>query len=226
MNKVMMPQRSFSPRSFMGDRGIRMDTFGRVIRSDSICVLDANSDYDRILAPRPRKPCPTSASSSPVPTSTPALAVTPSLTAISPLFRSHSLPQIQNTDSPKLDEWEASREIQTIILQSFNEDLSASPVVPRARSRGFMQPLSLTPSEPIPLNSSYPFPPHIALEDSLDMQFPEVTTSPSPSPFTPPIRSHNPISMNSAFENDSTIPQGAELGLLSVSPPPTHRIIY
>jgi len=42
---------------------------------------------------------------------------------------------------------------------------------------------------------------------------------PDPVP-TPPVRSHNPLPMNSPFVNRKPAHDGAEFGLLSVSPPP------
>jgi len=47
----MLPQRTFSPRAFMGDRGILLDSLGRVLRSDGICV------EEKIVAPKPWKAC-------------------------------------------------------------------------------------------------------------------------------------------------------------------------
>ncbi|KYQ89747.1 hypothetical protein DLAC_09715 [Tieghemostelium lacteum] len=48
-----MPQRTFSPRSFMGDRGISIDSFGRVLKND---ILDDDDDDGKIVAPKPWKP--------------------------------------------------------------------------------------------------------------------------------------------------------------------------
>jgi len=45
------PQRTFSPRSFMGDRGILIDSLGRVLRSDGIGA------EEKIVAPKPWKAC-------------------------------------------------------------------------------------------------------------------------------------------------------------------------
>eukprot|EP01112_Ceratiomyxa_fruticulosa_P007524 TRINITY_DN1957_c0_g3_i2.p1 TRINITY_DN1957_c0_g3~~TRINITY_DN1957_c0_g3_i2.p1 ORF type:complete len:188 (+),score=28.94 TRINITY_DN1957_c0_g3_i2:451-1014(+) len=155
MHKVMMPQRSFSPRSFMGDRGFRVDNLGRVLRSDSICVIDVE---DKIVAPRPFKPNP---QQNPYfyqpypPANYPASCYTPTLplitpsttpTPISPIVK--PLPSIRlQSSSPtpsdnKLEEWEASREIQTIILQSLTnttrslllDDPSSSPAMPPSRN--------------------------------------------------------------------------------------------
>jgi len=39
-------------------------------------------------------------------------------------------------------------------------------------------------------------------------------------PLTPPVRAHNPLPMNSPFSSREIAPEGAEFGLLSVSPPP------
>ncbi|EGC30634.1 expressed protein [Dictyostelium purpureum] len=64
------------------------------------------------------------------------------------------------------------------------------------------------------------------VQDSLNVKNPFFNSSNSSSspcmviePLTPPTRTHNPITLNQAFtEND--IVHGAELGLLSISPPP------
>jgi len=47
----MLPQRTFSPRAFMGDRGILLDSLGRVLRSDGMC------SEEKIVAPKPWKAC-------------------------------------------------------------------------------------------------------------------------------------------------------------------------
>jgi len=47
----MLPQRTFSPRAFMGDRGILLDSLGRVLRSDGMCT------EEKIVAPKPWKAC-------------------------------------------------------------------------------------------------------------------------------------------------------------------------
>jgi len=60
-------------------------------------------------------------------------------------------------------------------------------------------------------------------EDVLEMHIPVFSTSPcaySSTPITPPTRSHNPMVQDSSFSHDNDgIPEGAELGLLSISPP-------
>jgi len=59
-------------------------------------------------------------------------------------------------------------------------------------------------------------------EDALEMHIPVFSTSPcsSSNPITPPTRSHNPMVLDSSFSHDNDgIPEGAELGLLSISPP-------
>jgi hypothetical protein len=51
INKIRpQVQRTFSPRSFMGDRGIHIDTLGKV-RSDTML------EDDKIIAPKPWKAC-------------------------------------------------------------------------------------------------------------------------------------------------------------------------
>jgi hypothetical protein len=63
---------------------------------------------------------------------------------------------------------------------------------------------------------------------SMEMHFPVFSASPgnlSTTPITPPTRSHNPIVFNSSFTSDNDrVPDGAELGLLSISPPPTAKL--
>lgn len=59
-------------------------------------------------------------------------------------------------------------------------------------------------------------------EDTLEMHIPVFSTSPcaSSTPIIPPTRSHNPMAQDSSFSHDNDgIPEGAELGLLSISPP-------
>ena len=48
INKIR-PQRTFSPRSFMGDRGIHLDTLGK--------VRDTMFEDEKIIAPKPWKAC-------------------------------------------------------------------------------------------------------------------------------------------------------------------------
>lgn len=48
INKIR-PQRTFSPRSFMGDRGIHIDTLGK--------VRDTMFEDEKIIAPKPWKAC-------------------------------------------------------------------------------------------------------------------------------------------------------------------------
>ena len=98
--------------------------------------------------------------------------------------------------------YEAGQEIQTILFQSYNSayqkslDLSASSSDYLARE----------------------------VEDAaLEIHFPIFSASPcsSSTPITPPTRSHNPMVQDSSFTSDNDrVPEGAELGLLSVSPPP------
>jgi hypothetical protein len=85
---------------------------------------------------------------------------------------------------------EAGQEIQDILLNSF--------VAPNSPS---------SPSED---------------EDALEMHIPVFSTSPCAysTPITPPTRPHNPMVQDSTFSHDNDgIPEGAELGLLSISPP-------
>jgi len=59
-------------------------------------------------------------------------------------------------------------------------------------------------------------------DDTLEMHIPVFSTSPCAfsTPITPPSRSHNPMVQDSSFSHDNDgLPEGAELGLLSVSPP-------
>eukprot|EP01133_Synstelium_polycarpum_P012219 gene12219-14309_t len=44
-----MPQRTFSPRTFMGDRGIILDSYGRVLKNESFSSYD---NEKKILAPK------------------------------------------------------------------------------------------------------------------------------------------------------------------------------
>jgi len=77
------------------------------------------------------------------------------------------------------------------------------------------------------LNSAAPSSPTSSAsedEDVLEMHIPIFSTSPcaisSSTPITPPTRSHNPMVQDSSFSHDNDgIPEGAELGLLSISPP-------
>ncbi|EFA82541.1 transmembrane protein [Heterostelium album PN500] len=48
-----MPQRTFSPRTFMGDRGIVLDSYGRVLKNESFSSIYDNDK--KIVAPKPWK---------------------------------------------------------------------------------------------------------------------------------------------------------------------------
>jgi hypothetical protein len=148
----------------MGDRGIHIDTLGKV-RSD-IMLED-----EKIIAPKPWKAC-----KSPI--------VQRSYTWDDDLFN------------------EAGQEIQTILFQSYNSAYQKSMEL--SASADYLA----TPKE---------------MDDALEIHFPIFSTSPcsSSTPITPPTRSHNPMVLDSSFTNDNNrVPEGAELGLLSVSPPP------
>jgi len=161
MVNKMLPERTFSPRSFMGDRGILLDNLGRVLRSDIL-------HDEKIVAPKAWK-----ASRSPI------------LSRPSPwdedLFG------------------EAGQEIQTILFQNNFNIVSPTPRV-----------------------DSPPIGDDERDQELLESHFPVFTASPclSCTPITPPTRSLNPMVFDISFshENDR-VPEGAELGLLSVSPP-------
>jgi len=164
MVNKLLPERTFSPRSFMGDRGILLDNLGRVLRSS-----DYLHEEKKIVAPKAWKACKSPILSRP----------------------------------PPWDEdlfGEAGQEIQTILFQN-NFDIASPP--PRVDS-------PLEPGDDERDN------------EVLESHFPVFTASPciSCTPITPPTRSLNPMIFDSSFshENDR-VPEGAELGLLSVSPP-------
>lgn len=163
----------------MGDRGILIDSLGRVLRNDSA--------EEKIIAPKPWK-----AGLSPVvPRPTWYVHV-----YISQLYRVTLSPYsvlvlilFCRADDSLFSE--AGQEIQGILLNSM-----ASPSSPTSASED---------------------------EDMLEMHIPIFSTSPiasSSTPITPPTRSHNPMAQDSSFSHDNDgIPEGAELGLLSISPP-------
>jgi len=167
ISKIHRPQRTFSPRTFMGDRGIHIDTMGKV-RSDAML------EDDKIVAPKPWKAC-----KSPI------------------TQRSYTW------DDESLFN-EAGQEIQSILFQSYN--------------LAYQKTLDLSTSSDSLAKDA---------DDTLEMHFPIFSASPcsSSTPITPPTRSHNPMVLDSSFTSDNDrVPEGAELGLLSVSPPPTAKL--
>eukprot|EP00026_Physarum_polycephalum_P014942 Phypoly_transcript_15513.p1 GENE.Phypoly_transcript_15513~~Phypoly_transcript_15513.p1 ORF type:complete len:171 (+),score=24.94 Phypoly_transcript_15513:175-687(+) len=167
INKIRPhPQRTFSPRSFMGDRGIHIDPLGK--------VRDTMFEDEKIIAPKPWKAC-----KSPI------------------VQRSYTW------DDDSLFN-EAGQEIQTILFQSYNS--------------AYQKTLDLSASSDYLAKE---------VEDALEIHFPIFSASPcsSSTPITPPTRSHNPMVLDSSFTSDNDrVPEGAELGLLSVSPPPTAKL--
>lgn len=102
---------------------------------------------------------------------------------------------------------EAGQEIQTILFQSYNN--AYQKTMELSASADYLA----TPMESI-------------MDDALEIHFPIFSASPcsSSTPITPPTRSHNPMVLDSSFTNDNNrVPEGAELGLLSISPPPTSK---
>eukprot|EP01132_Coremiostelium_polycephalum_P001507 gene1507-1899_t len=187
-----MPQRTFSPRTFMGDRGISLDNFGRVLKNEALSIFDTD---EKILAPKPWKPSHT---------------------------RSFS------NNSKFVDEnlfEEAGQEIQTIILHSFNipdesDFISNTPSIHHQHHHQRQHSLN---NQNRSLIENY-------TQDSLiELKIPVFSHSPcfSSEPLelvtvTPPTRTHNPITLNHAFsstDNNDVYQQGAEIGLLSISPP-------
>jgi len=163
MINKMLPERTFSPRSFMGDRGILLDNLGRVLRADLL-------HEEKIVAPKAWKACKSPILSRPSPWD-------------EDLFG------------------EAGQEIQTILFQNnFNMTTPPPPVdsPPNGDDRDHTD------------------------QELMESHFPVFTASPciSCTPITPPTRSLNPMVYDISFshENDR-VPEGAELGLLSVSPP-------
>lgn len=99
---------------------------------------------------------------------------------------------------------EAGQEIQTILFQSYNS--------------AYQKSLDLSASTDFLAKE---------VEETLEIHFPIFSASPcsSSTPITPPTRSHNPMAQDSSFTSDNDrVPEGAELGLLSVSPPPTAKL--
>lgn len=177
------PQRTFSPRSFMGDRGIHIDTHGKVREQED----------EKIIAPKPWKAC-----KSPVPQ------------------RSFSW----DDESLLL---EAGQEIQNILFQSYSLAYQKSGIIDAPYPTN-------TPNSSNNNNSDENASEELSsVVSNMEMHFPVFSASPvhnSATPtITPPTRPHNPMVLDSSFAWDNDrLPDGAELGLLSVSPPPTAKL--
>jgi hypothetical protein len=151
----------------MGERGIRLDSLGRVLRRESI--FEASDD--KVVAPKPWKAC-----------------------------KSPVLPRSNPWDEESMFN-EAGQEIQTIIFRSLN--LAYQRPWPNSNT-----------SETEDMEAQ-------EAQEPAETHFAVFSASPcfSSTPVTPPTRSQNPIVLDSSFESSRT-PEGAEIGLLSVSPPP------
>ncbi|KAF2076634.1 hypothetical protein CYY_002063 [Polysphondylium violaceum] len=300
-----MPQRTFSPRSFMGDRGISIDSLGRVLLDD-----------DRILAPKPWKPSHSRSSSN-------SLFVDENLfeeagneiqtiiyhsymfedstefvvnnninnqssSYLKPSPKQQSKNNNNNNNIKKdqlqqelyhlqqLQLFEEQQKKQRHMTKNNNNNNNNNNNVNVNNNEKIITPTPTTPtieviakhitspdnsisnssniitsnvndksteiynhnnkSSDIRVNSSNSSNDDLLLsqtlgsiidnytqqEHALDIKFPIFSHSPcfSSEPLTPPIRTHNPITLNQAFTESDSLQQGAELGLLSISPPP------
>eukprot|EP01111_Echinosteliopsis_oligospora_P002953 TRINITY_DN1477_c0_g2_i1.p1 TRINITY_DN1477_c0_g2~~TRINITY_DN1477_c0_g2_i1.p1 ORF type:complete len:219 (-),score=36.67 TRINITY_DN1477_c0_g2_i1:176-832(-) len=205
MNKIR-PQRTFSPRTFMGDRGIHMDGLGRVLRDSTAHHHHAGVEEKVVQCPKPWK----ASCQSPV------------------ASRASSSSSSREEDNLF---YEAGHEIQSILLQGFNVACQSTTTTTTPLSHALVDDsiLSTTSSSSAPAT----IPGDDNTTGEIDMHFPVFSSSPcftSPIPMTPPTRSHNPMVLDSSFflspstgqtglTEERTPAEGAELGLLSVSPP-------
>eukprot|EP01121_Diplochlamys_sp_Union-15-3_P017075 TRINITY_DN5944_c0_g1_i1.p1 TRINITY_DN5944_c0_g1~~TRINITY_DN5944_c0_g1_i1.p1 ORF type:complete len:258 (-),score=39.73 TRINITY_DN5944_c0_g1_i1:115-795(-) len=199
MSKISLPKRTFSPRQFMGDRGIPCNS-GRALsitRTSSTGNLNKlnNPGLSSILCPQPlRIPVPCAAAP-------------------------------KKNRKVSIGEAEACEEIQRI--------LSTNPrllVLEDGSRRADSAPLPIRPSSSLSGSSSPEMEEPSSLCDSTSDLCLALCPSPSdsskpifPNVLTPPVRCSNPIVINSNFTRDKLPSEGAQLGLLSVSPLPRSR---
>jgi len=299
-----MPQRTFSPRSFMGDRGISIDSLGRVLMDD-----------DKILAPKPWKPSHSRSSSNSVfvdenlfeeagneiqhiilhsfnmledttdfvvnNNNQTIITTTTTTSYLKPSPKSkntysnnkkdllqHQL-YLQQEEQQPLKKSTEKKDIKSNNNNN-NNNVNDKIITTEITAKHITSPdnsSNVNDSTTTTLTSPPPPPPNATIatittttnitsteiysdnrvnsnnsnddlllsqtigsiidnysqQDGLDIKFPIFSHSPcfSSEPLTPPIRTHNPITLNQAFtEFSDSLQQGAELGLLSISPPP------
>ncbi|EGG16998.1 hypothetical protein DFA_07979 [Cavenderia fasciculata] len=216
-----MPQRTFSPRTFMGDRGIVLDSYGRVFD-------------ERILAPKAWKP-----------TNNPNSSYSNRQFVDENLFEEagQEIQTIILQSFNLLDEADES-----IILDRYNKSKKSSRNTATSTSASSTSSISTSASsfvsasvttianfvqqqqaatattttvvvdreDLIPLSTIIEN--YVQQDISLIPFFSTQSPGIPEEPITPPTRTHNPITLNQQFCSTDSFQQGAEIGLLSISP--------